>query len=70
MTTDEILQIIRRLSPDEQERIRRELSTTQEDRRDSDESLRRLLQVSGSAKVGNFLNADLDREFLYTEDPA
>ena len=69
MTTEEILEMIQRLPPGEKDRIRRELSTG-DNQQDAEESVRKLLQISGSAKVGRFLNPDLDREFLYSEDPA
>ena len=69
MTTEEILEMIQRLPLGEKDRIRREL-TASDKQPDAEESVRKLLQISGSAKVGRFLNPDPDREFLYSEDPA
>ena len=68
MTTEQILEAIRRLPSNEKDRIRKELSESTAHVSAPDESVQKLLQISGKAKVGRFLMPDLDREFLYSED--
>ena len=70
MTTEQILEEIRHLPAVDRDRIRRELETSEVLSPASEESVQKMMQISGRAKVGRFLKPELDREFLYSEDPA